>query len=218
MRRDKRTFSGLFAALHPELAQVMIEVLVHQSGPLLRRELAEEGVRMLGTARRPGGGEPFYQRTKACLFLREVAFVPYHEGFCGACIAAQGFIVGKHPGLDEGSQYPSDEHSRGNGVANGPFHCHRAVRQGLPWIHFAPLPRAVWSELCDPFFHFLHCRRFIKVFHSESLPMTNFRNWFASAKYLDAVPCDLLQGNPRQSIGEGHHHCKQVEVVIYARL
>jgi hypothetical protein len=55
--------------LNTKLPQMMIQMLVHQSCPLLRRELSEEGVRILGTAPRPGLGKPVDQCGQLRAFL-----------------------------------------------------------------------------------------------------------------------------------------------------
>ena len=45
------------AGLSSELAQVMIEMLVHQYSPLLRCEATEKAVRMSGAGWRAAGGK-----------------------------------------------------------------------------------------------------------------------------------------------------------------
>ena len=39
---------------YPELAQMMVEVLVHKNGPLLRAEQTEKRMRVMGASRAPG--------------------------------------------------------------------------------------------------------------------------------------------------------------------
>jgi hypothetical protein len=52
-----------------ELPQMMVDVFVHQDGPLVGREPAEEAVRVRGASGRPGGCKPVERGTQALTFF-----------------------------------------------------------------------------------------------------------------------------------------------------
>src|SRR5215469_3869794 len=133
-------------SLHPELPQMMIQMLVHQSVPLLRRERSKEGVRMLGAALRPALGETVNQCAQALAFLREVSFIRHNKTLGCRSIAPHRRFVLQHLRFHERANDPPDEHSRLIAVANGPLHRRSAVRHRLRRIHFAPLSYAVWPS------------------------------------------------------------------------
>ena len=64
---DART--GATEFLDPELAQVMVEMLVHQNRPFIGCEPAEEGVRMRRASSRTGCDNSVYQSAEPLLFL-----------------------------------------------------------------------------------------------------------------------------------------------------
>src|SRR5580704_3005861 len=81
------------AGSDPELAQMMVEVFVHQDRPLLRGELAEEGV---GMHRANGGAAPGKAVDDSCqpvLLFGQVAVVVNHETLGRGGIAAHGDLV-----------------------------------------------------------------------------------------------------------------------------
>ena len=59
-------------ALHAELSQMMINVLVHENGPLLRFERTEERVWVLGAARSASGREAIDGCDELVAFTLEV--------------------------------------------------------------------------------------------------------------------------------------------------
>jgi hypothetical protein len=66
---------------HPELPQVMIQVLVHQDSPFVGSEGAEERMRMTGAAGRACCSNAANEPAEARLRNREVGIVLNHELF-----------------------------------------------------------------------------------------------------------------------------------------
>ena len=77
-RKPKRIFYGDISypkavALNAELSQMMVDVLVHEDGPLLRVEWTEKRVRVGGAARGTLGGEALDRCDQPCAFTLEFA-------------------------------------------------------------------------------------------------------------------------------------------------
>jgi hypothetical protein len=97
-------------SLNPKLPQMMIQMLVHQDRPLLRRQRPEEAVRMCGTALGPGGYKPVDQTVQTRAFLCQVPLILNNQTFHSRRIAAQRFVVPKHVWLDDGAHDPSEQY------------------------------------------------------------------------------------------------------------
>lgn len=67
--------AGRRAGLYAELAEVVVEVFLHQDGPLLGGEGTEEGVGVGGAGVWAGGGESVDGQVEALLLRGEVAGV-----------------------------------------------------------------------------------------------------------------------------------------------
>src|SRR5438445_2277684 len=97
-------------SLDPKLPQMMIQMLVHQDRPLLRRQWPEEAVRMCGATVGPGGYKPVDQTVQTRAFLCQVPLILDNQTFHSRRIAAQRFVVPKHLWLDDGAHDPSDQY------------------------------------------------------------------------------------------------------------
>ena len=135
--------------LDGELAEVMVEMFVHQLGPLVGGHGAKEGVGMSGAALRATAREAVDQCAKALGFSGEVAFIGDDQCLGSGHVALQGGFVAKHPGAGDRPEDATDEHARSKAIADGPFHGGSAMGHGLGGSHGAPLAGAGWPETRD---------------------------------------------------------------------
>src|SRR5579864_3903475 len=93
-----------------ELAQMMVEVLVHQDRPLLRGELAEEGVGMHRANGGATGGKAVDYPGKAVLLFGQVAVVVNHKTLGRGGVAAHRDLVLESHGLDDAANDSAHHH------------------------------------------------------------------------------------------------------------
>ena len=67
---------------HPELPQMMVEMLVHQDGPLLRRHFPKEAMRIVRTRCCSSDGKSVNQFQQPLPFFVEVTFSRHAEARC----------------------------------------------------------------------------------------------------------------------------------------
>ena len=155
--------------LDGELAEMMVEMFVHQLGPLVGGHGAKEGVGMSGAALRATAREAVDQCAKALGFCGEVAFIGDDQGFGSGHVALQGGFVAKHSGPGDRPEDAAEEHARRKAVANGPFHGGGAMCQGLGGRHGAPLAGAGWPETRDALLNLGGGGGIKQILHSEPL-------------------------------------------------
>ena len=88
------------AASRAELAQMMIEMFVHQDRPFVRSQRAEECMRMGGAACRPSRGETFDQPLKRLRSASKSLIAVDDEFFCRGGIPANRLFLAKGDPLD----------------------------------------------------------------------------------------------------------------------
>ena len=122
-----------------ELAEVVIEVLVHAAAPLLRSERSEEGMGMAGAVPFPAVMKLTNLLAELFLFAGKVALTGDNQAFVSGAIARKGPFVGEE-GLDERTEEPAQKNSWGIEAATGHVHCRGTMGHHLRYVHLAPLP------------------------------------------------------------------------------
>ena len=108
---------GRESALRSELAEMMIEMLVHQDRPLCRRERSEESVRMSGAGCGAACDEAIDRLIQARPFDLKVSLILHYQVCdCGG-ISAHRLVVSQGDGLDDWTEEPTDELPRGTEVS-----------------------------------------------------------------------------------------------------
>jgi hypothetical protein len=128
-----------------ELAQMMVEVLVHQNSPLLRRHASEEAVGMRGASGRTSCDHAIDQSVEPMTFREEVSLVEHLEARDGWRISPDGCVVTECFGFDESADEPADQQARWKHVAQSLLHTLATVSYGLRRIHLPPLTFAIGS-------------------------------------------------------------------------
>jgi hypothetical protein len=159
--------SGTCDRLSSKLAQVMIQVLVHQDCPFLGSEMTEEGMGASRTDRLPAGHKSVNLAVKSLPLLNEVALVRDYEVRRSWRIPAYRLIIAKYKWLDEMPQDAPDEKSRWMTLAESPLHRSRAMCDRLGRVHLAPVPRTLSLKLCQSRFYFDGARRLIEILHTK---------------------------------------------------
>jgi hypothetical protein len=130
------------------LAQVMIEVFVHPGGPLLRREAAEEGMRMLRALRFPALVKLPDVIFKLFLFSSEISFIGDHKFLVGGTVPGKWLAVGKG-GPDKGSKDPANEQPGQNEAPGRHVERRGTMCHHLRDLHFPPLVLGRGLQLVD---------------------------------------------------------------------
>ena len=133
-----------------ELPQMMVDVFVHQDGPLVGREPAEEAVRVRGASGRPGGCKPVDRGAQALTFFGQVAFVYNHQAFHSGGVPAHWLIIAQRQRLDDAADEPADQRSWRLPLTGRQLEGHGTVGHRLGDIHRAPLPGALRSQAGHP--------------------------------------------------------------------
>jgi hypothetical protein len=118
-----------------ELAEVVVEVLVHEDGPLLGCHLAEEGVGMGGADGWATGGKAVDEGGETVLLFGEIAVVGNHQTFGGGGVAAHGDLVLERHGLDDAADEAANQHAWRRSVAEGHLQAAGAVGHCLRGVH-----------------------------------------------------------------------------------
>jgi hypothetical protein len=131
---------------------MMIEVFVHDDGPLLRFEWTKEWMGMPGAARCAFPGEAIDRCDEIAAFSLEIAT----SGVGGKKfrhrrgVAAHGLVIAEDQRLDEQAENAGREwRTFGIDSPHRHFQASIAVRQGLGDVHLAPLTLTVWMKLQD---------------------------------------------------------------------
>jgi hypothetical protein len=146
----------------------MIEMLVHQDGPLVRRERAEEAVWVTGAAIRSGGHEPADQSEQSLSFYFQISLIFHDESLNRRRISPQGFVVSEYHWLD---RPPDESPCQGSGRAPVPrsqLQTRGAVGHHLSHVHRAPLPMAIRSQSGDSPLDFFGRIRLKQILHGAS--------------------------------------------------
>ena len=99
--------------LGSELAQVVVDMLVHQDRPLFRSEPSKEGVRMGGAGRRTFCDEAIDRRTQAGPFNFKISLILDDQAVYGGGVSAHWLVVFQGQGLDDGAEDAADQLARG---------------------------------------------------------------------------------------------------------
>ena len=98
--------------LGSELAQMVVDMLVHQDRPLFRGEPSEEGVRMGSAGRRAAFDEAIDRRTQAGPFNFKVSLILDDKAVYGGGVSAHWLVVFQGHWLDDGADEAADQLSR----------------------------------------------------------------------------------------------------------
>src|SRR6266568_3176510 len=147
---------------------MMVEMLVHQDRPLLRREPPKEAMRMPCTPLRPRRRKAVNQSAEPVSLPIEVPFIRHDEGLGCRGVSAHRLIVPKHHWLDHFPNDPPHEHPLWNAIPYRPLHSRRTMRHRLRYIHRAPLPLAAWFKLRNSILHLFRRRRLVEILHGRS--------------------------------------------------
>jgi len=145
---------------------VVVQVLVHQDGPLFGREGSEEGVGMGGAGGGAGCGEAVDHAAQAGGFDFEIAIVLHDYLVDGEGVFAHGLVVAEDERLDEGAEDAADEFSRWVEVSERHFEACGTVGHRLGSGHRAPLASSVRLQRCEARFDFVRCCGIEQVFHA----------------------------------------------------
>ncbi len=146
----------------------MVQMLIRQDRPLLRRKPPKEAMRMSRASGWPCLAKPLNQAAQPLPLQVKVPIVSHDQVLRGRRIPAYRLVIFKHHRLHNCPKYPSHKHPRRNPVPQGPLHTCRTVGHGLRGTHFAPHPLAVRPQPRDPLLHFFRGRRFKEVLHTRS--------------------------------------------------
>ena len=144
----------------------MVDVLVHEDGPLGGGEGAEEGVGVSGAGGGTSGGELVEGRAEPGLFGGKVGLSADDDFRDGGGVAAHGLFVGDYPGFDEGAEDSADELARGAEFAGGHLDAEGAVGERLRGREGAPLAGAVGAELSDAGLEGFEVARLEEILHA----------------------------------------------------
>src|SRR5579864_9324337 len=97
--------------LRPELPQMMVEVFIHATTPLLRSERPEKGMRVPGTLRFPALVKLTHLQLELLLLAKKIPLVGDHEFLVGGIILRERLLVGVDR-FDERCEHSSDEDAR----------------------------------------------------------------------------------------------------------
>ena len=87
---------------------MMVEMFVHPSRPLLRRNRAEEGMRMLGAFCLPTLVKLLDAGFELFLLSGEISLVGDHKMLVGGTVPGKRLVIGKD-GPDEWPEYPANQ-------------------------------------------------------------------------------------------------------------
>src|SRR5713226_1288992 len=162
---DRSSSRNLLGA---ELAQVMVQVLVHHHAPLLALEPAEKRVRVGRGLLRAGLAEDVDEAAEPISFGLEVLLVDHDERRIRGRVLAEGFLSEQRR-LDEGPENLPDEFLLARLVSRGHLHGDRAVRQHLRGAHLSPVTRGPGLEQREPLENGIAVGEIKKAVHGESL-------------------------------------------------
>ena len=152
-----------------KLPEVMVQMLIHQCGPLRRRQRPEEAMRVRGAAIGTGRSKAINQCAQAFLFRCKIAFIRHHKTLRGWRIPAHGLFIPKRFRLRDRSQDPAYKHARRTDVPNRPLHSDGTMCYRLSRTHLAPLTCAVGVQPSDSLFDLSRRSCFVEIFHAEPL-------------------------------------------------
>ena len=177
-----------------ELAQVMVEVLVHQDGPLIRGEAAKEAVRIGGAALGSCGGEAIDQSEESQTLRLQVAMVVNQQALRSGRVGTHRLVVAKDEWFDEHAENPAGVHAVGHAISHGPLHAGGTMRDGLRDGHAAPLPLAVRMQPGQAIFHFLRGGGFVQILHARNLTFRDRSSGdeFVSMSSLYEIPSQAV--------------------------
>jgi hypothetical protein len=153
-------------SLDTELAQVVVEMLIHQLRPLVRRETAEKGVRMCGAPSRPADGEPIDQPGETRVLRLEVARVADDEIRRRRGVRPHRFVVAESEPFDQRTDDTSDQHARRPSVAERHLQSRRTMGDRLRDSHRAPQPLMPGLQPLEPCLNIIDSRRFEESSHA----------------------------------------------------
>src|SRR5260221_1367799 len=153
-----------------ELAEMTVQMLIHQGGPFHRSERPEKEMWVLGANCRAAGYEAVDRFAQALALHGEIAFIGHEAAFLGRRVAAHGLALHQQRLLRNRPQQPSDKDPWRRDLSHRHLKRRRAMRQCLRWLPFAPLALATRLQPRQPCLHFFHPCRFKEMFHVETPP------------------------------------------------
>ena len=86
---------------------MVVEVLVHSCGPLVRRDGTEKGMRVPGALCFPAVMKLLHSRFQLTLFQSKISLINNYKLLVGGTIFPKGFFVGEY-GPRQRPKYPAD--------------------------------------------------------------------------------------------------------------
>jgi hypothetical protein len=142
--------------LHAKLPQVVVEVLVHPRTPLLRRECAEEGMRVFGALRFPALVKLPNANFELLSFSMEISRIGEYKFLVRGAVPGKRFFVAID-GPHEWSDQPAQQDPRPHQAAGSEIERRGTMRHHLGDVHFAPLPLGRRFKLVDSRDYFVNC-------------------------------------------------------------
>jgi len=161
-------FDPTLSRSHIKLAQVMVEVLVHSSAPLVWREQTEKGMRMLCALRFPALMKLPDTNFELVLFTAEISLIGYDQALVGGAAPGKWLIVAEDR-LHHRSDDPTDQDARPYETSGGEVERGGAMRHHLRNLHFAPLPVRRRLKLVNPRDQFVDSVWLEEIFHGRGL-------------------------------------------------
>src|SRR5580698_52668 len=144
----------------------MVDVLVHQDGPLIGSQPAEKSMWVIGAAGRAGGGELVDGGAQPLALLGQVTVADHHQHRDCGRVAAHRFVVSQRQWLDDAAENPDGEPgSRRLLLAGWQLKSQRAMRDRLSRTHLAPLPRALGRQPRHTLLQLFRTRLIKQVLH-----------------------------------------------------
>ncbi len=173
LRSDCELRSEVIASCAPngrklgsELAQVMVEVFVHQNGPLIGCEGAEEAVGIGGAGGWAGCDEAVDHVAEAGSFDFQVTIILNDDCVDGGGVFAHRLVVAEDERLDDRAEEAADELPRRVEVAERHFDARGAVGERLCGRHATPCTRAVRLQGLEPRFDVVGYRGVEQMVHA----------------------------------------------------
>lgn len=144
----------------------MVEVFVHPRAPLVRRECAEEGMRVLRTLRFPALVKLPNANFELLLFSMKISRIGEYKFLVSGAVPGKRFFVAID-GPDERSDQPAQQDARPHQPAGSEIERRRTMGHHLGDVHFAPLALGCRLKLVDSRDHFANCIGLKQIFHAD---------------------------------------------------
>jgi hypothetical protein len=153
----------------------MVEVFVHPRTPLVRRECAEEGMRVFCALRFPALVKLPNANFELLLFSMEISRIGDRKFLVSGAVSGKRFFVAvDRP--DEWTDQPAQQYPRPHQPARGEIERRRTVRHHLGNVHFAPLALGCRLKLVDSRDHIANCVGLKQIIHADHSPPAD-KSW-----------------------------------------